>query len=545
MSVKDFSPSQYQNPIDWKASCLPAPKPTEDSLQLDVLFIGAGPASLSSAIKLMQIAKKQNQTLEVGIMEKASTLGGHSLSGAVINPCILQELFPEKKISDLPLRKEVKKENFYWLTQKTTWPLIVPPGMKSKKYFTASLSEIVKWLGQEAEKMGIHIFCDHPAEALLMEDNCVVGVQARSYGENKDGTKETNSQPSFPVYSKATVLSEGSRGHLTQAYLQHQNIKTKYPQTYALGVKEIWKVKKEPKGILHSIGWPLHNKTFGGSWMYPIGENLISLGLVAGLDSPSQNLSIHDKLQELKQHPLFDKYLKDGQLVEWGAKTIPEGGWHALPNRLHGDRLLIIGDSAGFVNMNSLKGIHYAMASGVFAAETLFEAYTKKDFSKNILKNYDQKIKNSFLKKDLYPVRNLRQSFHRGLFWGLFKSLLITFTRGKWPNDITSPQVEDAKVKRTIYEKPLPHKGVSKQDAVYLSGNKTRDKVKSHLTLNSNLPKEIETFYERFCPAKVYEKTEKGLTVQAPNCIDCKATDILGPRWRVRERGSGPNYKLM
>ena len=454
----------------------------EDNIELDVLFVGAGPASLSGAIHLAQLAKSKNKNIEIGIMEKADQVGGHTLSGAVINPLVFKWLFPDKEDFDLPFRKKVEKEAFYFLTNQKAFPIPVPPGMKAKHCWTASLCEVVRFLAKTAEQLGIHIFTSFPAEKLLMNHNKVVGVASKTYGLNKDGTKTDNAEPGHPIFSKIVVLSEGSRGHLTQSYIQTQNISRQYPQTYALGVKEVWEVKTEPNKIFHSLGWPLDSKTFGGSWFYPLGENLISVGLVAGLDSPSAQLSVHDELQKMKSHPLFKKYLEGGKCIEWGAKTIPEGGYHAIPNRLSGDGVLILGDSAGFVNMASLKGIHYAMASGYYSAEVIMSAFDKKDFSRFVLKDYDQKIKNSFISKDLYIYRNLRQSFHKGLFLGLIKAGLITVTRGHLPFDFKNSQLkEDAQVERKSDFSSASHDGTSKGDAVYLSGNKTRDKIPSHL----------------------------------------------------------------
>ena len=290
----------------------------------------------------------------------------------------------------------------------------------------------------------------------------------------------------------------------------------------------------------------MESHTFGGSWLYPLGNGTVSLGLVVGLDSVSADASVHDQLQALKEHKLFANILKDGKCLEWGAKTIPEGGYHSLPERLHGDGVLIVGDSAGFVNMASLKGIHYAMASGYFAAETLMEAFNKNDFSKEILKSYDEKIKNSFIAKDLYKTRNLRQSFHKGLLRGLIKAGVATITGGMLPKDFKDGELSpDAHIKKTLENKTLSHNGYKKVDAVYLSGNKTRDKIPSHLLTKENVPEPIARFYENLCPAGVYEYKDGKLIVNAPNCVDCKATDILGPRWTPRERSSGPNYKLM
>ena len=542
--MNGFFPSDYQPQLKIEDLIVPAQEKDENSIELDVLFIGAGPASLTSAIKLSDLLNKKNQTLQIGILEKADTLGGHSLSGAIINPLIFKSLF--KETTPFPFRKKVEKEGFYFLTEKQAFPLPVPPQMKNKDCWTASLCEVVKWLGKEAENRGVHIFTSCPASQLMVKDNQIVGALSQPTGINKDGSQEASYTPSMKIFSKVTLLGEGSRGHLTQAYIEKMQLQGHYPQTYALGVKEIWEVKKEPKKIIHTIAWPLESQTFGGSWLYPLGDNKISLGLVAGLDSPSANLSVHHKLQELKEHPLFATILKEGKCLEWGAKTIPEGGYKALPKTQHGHGLLILGDSAGFVNMASLKGIHYAMASGVLAAETLITAFEKNDFSKETLKVYDKKIQNSFIQKELYTYRNLRQSFHKGLWKGLLQAGLITLTQGRWPSDFKKEDLSsDVQVQRFLKEKKEKKKGLSKTDAVFLSGNQTRDKIPSHLKTKNHLPKELIQFYENMCPAAVYEEKENQLVVNAPNCIDCKATDILGPRWTPRERGSGPNYKLM
>ena len=545
--MQAFIPKDHQVPFPSEDFIIQTKEqPGEDSIKLDVLFVGAGPASLSSAIHLAQLAKSKNQKIEIGIMEKADQIGGHTLSGAVVDPLVFKWLFPDKAETELPFRKKVEKEAFYFLSSKKAFPVFTPPGMRAKRCWTASLCEVVRFLAETAEQLGVHIFTSFPAEKILMDQGKVIGVASKAYGLNKDGSKTDKAEPASHIFSKVTVLSEGSRGHLTQTYIQNQNISSPYPQTYALGVKEIWEVKTDPDKIFHSMGWPLDSKTFGGSWFYPLGEGLVSMGLVAGLDSPSAQLSVHDELQKMKSHPLFKRYLEGGKCIEWGAKTIPEGGYYALPSRLSGDGALILGDSAGFVNMASLKGVHYAMASGYYSAEVIMNAFDKKDFSYAVLQEYDRKVKNSFIFKDLYRYRNLRQSFHKGLFSGLMRAGLITMTRGWLPFDFKNSQLkEDAQVKRHSAYPSSSHIGISKVNAVYLSGNKTRDKIPSHLLKKSALTKEVGLFYENMCPAGVYEQKEAQLIVNAPNCVDCKATDVLGPRWTPRERGSGPNYKLM
>ena len=325
-----------------------------------------------------------------------------------------------------------------------------------------------------------------------------------------------------------------------------------------MGVKEIWEVPPESlsgmeQEVWHTMGWPLSADCFGGTWMYPLEKNLLSLGLVAGLDSPLQNLDVHMKLQQLKNHPLFTSILKGGKCVEWGAKTIPEGGYHSMPNQLHDHGMLIAGDAAGMVNVPALKGIHYAMTAGMLIAETAFSALKVKDFSSNTLKIYDEKVrKKSCIGKELYFVRNVRQAFEKNIFSGLIKSGLMLLTKGVFPGDHKKEITSDSERLRTKKENNfllnnnnIQIKPINKTEAVFLSGNKTRDDIPPHLKTKTDLPEEIQNFYTHLCPAGVYEKKDGKLIINAPNCIDCKATDILGPRWTPKEGGAGPNYTKM
>ena len=340
-------------------------------------------------------------------------------------------------------------------------------------------------------------------------------------------------------------FSQRERGDiLTQAYLKWQGISSPRPQIYALGVKELWRSNKVPRNVIHTMNWPLPSTAFGGSFMYPMGKDLISLGLVVGLDYKNHNLDVHKMLQQMKKHPLFATYLEGGSLIEWGAKTIPEGGLEALPDRLHGDGLLISGDAAGFVNVPSLKGIHYAMYTGILAARSIYKALKTKNFSAQQLKSFDEDVKSSFIFKDLKKVRNMRHAFKSGFIPGAFKAGLMTLTGGTFPNAGKHFE-EDAAEEKLVVDEVVDNPGLSKEDAVYLSGNKTRDDIPSHLTVGENISDELKDLYVHMCPAGVYESSaDNKLQVNAPNCIDCKATDVLGPRWLPREGGSGPNYNV-
>ena len=530
--------------------------PSYEEVPMDVLFVGAGPAGLSGAIELAKLVKNDPELgdIDIGILEKASSLGGHCLSGAVFNPVVMRELFPGVDEKDFPFRQPVEGDEVYFLTENHKLRIPTPPTMHNKGNYVASLCEVVRWMGEKAEELGVHVLTEFPGASLLTEGNRVMGVRTTPMGLQRDGRPGSRYMPPNDITAQVTVLTEGTRGLLTQAYLNWQKVCSPRPQIYALGVKELWETKKVPSKVTHTLNWPLPMNTFGGSFMYPMGDNQLSLGLVVGLDYKDHNLDVHKMLQQMKQHPLFAPYLEGGRAVEWGAKTIPEGGLEALPERLHGDGLLMAGDGPGFVNVPALKGIHYAMHTGVLAARTIYKALKSKDTSAQTLKDFDDQVKSSFVFHDLKKVRNMRHAFKSGLILGGIKASLMTLTEGNFPGGGGSHFLEDGAeekhfVPRAILENPgvaLENSGMSKVDAVYLSGNKTRDDIPSHLTVGQDISEEQADLYVHMCPAGVYEKDAQGhLVVNAPNCVDCKATDVLGPRWQPREGGSGPNYRSM
>lgn len=522
----------------------------EEEIPLDVVFVGAGPAGLAGAIKLAQLSKKENLNLEIGVLEKASTLGGHSLSGAVINPKAFLDLFPDKKIQDFPFKNKVTKEKLLFLTKNKAFRLPTPPTMHNKGNYTASLCELVKFLGQEAESLGVNIFTGFPAQSLLLNNNKITGVRTTPAGLDRNSKPGQQHSPPVNIKAKITILCEGSRGSLTQAYVKKNQLENTSQQIYALGVKELWQVPKSLDSVIHTLSWPLDFSDFGGSWIYPMGENKVSIGLVVGLDYKKHSVDVHKKLQHLKQHPVVAKILEGGKILEWGAKTIPEGGWDALPKKLYGDGILMAGDGAGFVNVPALKGIHYSMYSAMFAASSAFEAIKKEDCLKQALSTYQEAINQSFIKKDLYSVKDIRPCFKKGFLLGGFKALLISLKLGFLVCKTKALQ-EDAVKKKSCLSalSDLPKNPktaiLTKSDAVYLAGNKTRDDIPCHLNSATDIDKKTAEFYSALCPAGVYEWQNNQLVINAPNCIDCKATDVLGPRWEAREGGSGPNYKEM
>ncbi|HYE77884.1 MAG TPA: NAD(P)/FAD-dependent oxidoreductase, partial [bacterium] len=384
MASNSIVPLKYQPPLPMDRLILNE-APGDEALPMDVLIVGAGPAGLACAIKLKQLAQAAGTEVEVGVLEKAAELGGHCLSGAVINPRSLRELFPGMPDSDFPFRRPVASDAVYLLTSSGQVKLPTPPTMNNHGNFVASICEVVRWLGEQAEGLGVNLFPGYPADSLLVEGSRVLGVRTTPAGLERDGSTGGNFTPPTDVAAQVTVLAEGTRGTLTQGFLHWQQIPSPNPQIYALGVKEIWETRKAPGGVVHTMGWPLPTDAFGGSFLYPMADNLVAFGLVVGLDYHQAALDVHGLLQRLKQHPLFAQYLMDGTIVEWGAKTIPEGGLHSLPARFCGDGALVVGDAAGLVDVPSLKGIHYAVQSGIYAAEAIFEALQRGDTAGAVL----------------------------------------------------------------------------------------------------------------------------------------------------------------
>jgi electron-transferring-flavoprotein dehydrogenase len=521
------------------------PTLAEESVPMDVLFVGAGPAGLAGAIKLAQLVKDDPDLsdIEIGVLEKAESLGGHTLSGAVINPVALQELFPNMKIEDFPFKTKVDGEAVYLLTENGKIRLPTPPTMQNHGNYSASLCEVVRWMGEKAEELGVNVFTSFPADSLLVKDGKVIGTRTTPTGLNKDGSPGPSHMEGTDVTAEITVLTEGTRGPLAQSYMKWAGTEPTAPQIYALGVKEVWKVKKPLKKVIHTLGFPLPRSTFGGSWAYPMGDDMISLGLVAGLDYKEADLDVHYELQQLKKHPLFKEMLEGGELLQWGAKTIPEGGLHSFPKTFAGNGIMLSGDCVGMVNVPALKGIHYAMLGGIKAAETAYEALQKKEYDKS-LKAYDQRIKDSIITKDLHKVRDIRQAFKSGFWIGTFKAALLTLTGGAFPAG-KPHEHEDADEVKVFMNRPKGKIDLQKVDAVFQSANKTRDDLPNHLTVGEDISKEWAEFYMNLCPAGVYEMDGDKLVVKSPNCVDCKATDVLGPRWQPREGGAGPSYTLM
>lgn len=538
----------------------------EERIDVGVLFAGAGPAGLAGAIRLAQLldgapeVRDKLGEVPIAIAEKGKYPGAHLVSGAAVNPAAFRKLFPDLPDAELPLRTRVSEESVYFLTGSRALRIPTPPPMSNHGNLTASVSEIARWLGERAEALGVTILNETVAQKLLVRDGAVHGVLSGAKGLDRDGRPLANHEPGMEMHAQATVLAEGVTGHLSQTLVEHFGIRGPNPQVYSLGVKEVWEVPKPLDRVIHTLGWPLRGgrkwREFGGTWLYPLGDHQVSIGLVVGLDYADASLSAHDLLQEFKLHPLVRGVLAGGTRHErgWGAKTIPEGGYYALPRRLAVPGALLVGDAAGFVNVPALKGIHYAMWSGILAAEAIFEALKAgKDLrAAGTLDSYDSAVRASFIARDLFRVRNVRQAFGAGLVAGGAIASLMTATAGVFPGwrfgtreDAGHPVFRSGRT----HAKPDGSYTFDKLSSVYVSGNRTRDTQPNHIRVASDVPDEVAEAWIRMCPAEVYEWGEdstgkKVLVVNATNCVQCGAITAKGGRLTPPEGGSGPEYTV-
>ncbi|MGH7498765.1 MAG: 4Fe-4S dicluster domain-containing protein [Gemmatimonadales bacterium] len=551
--MSSILPARHQLPLPLDRLIL-RDAPGAEAIEMDVLIVGAGPAGLSCAIELARLVKRDQESgggmsdLAIGVLEKAESLGEHSLSGAVVNPRAFRELFPDVAMEGFPFRQPVTGEAVYLLTEGRAQRIPTPPTMHNSGYYTASLCEMVRWLGERAEALGVNLFAGFPADALLVDGAAVRGVRTTPSGLDRNRQSTASYTEPTDLTAKLTVIAEGTRGTLGQAWREWQRVGSANPQLFALGVKEVWETKRPLDAVIHTLGWPLPTDAFGGSFMYPLGPSQVALGLVVGLDYHDASLDVHELFQLMKLHPLFHSQLDGGQLLEWGAKTIPEGGYFALPERRSGNGIMLVGDTAGFVDVPSLKGIHYAMQSGIYAARTAFAALKTGDVTGAALSTYDRMVDGSYVVDDMYRTRNMRLAFKDGFWAGGVKAGLMTLTGGRFPGGKIDMAEDAATPRRVTAAAPFAPDGVltfGKLDAVFKSGNATRDTIPSHLIVGQDVTPEVADFYTHMCPAGVYERVENELRVNPPNCVDCKATDVIGPRWTPREGGSGPRYRLM
>lgn len=560
-------PADYQPRIDHTEFLAVPEAGPDERIEVGVLFVGAGPAGLAGAIRLSQLldgAPEVKETLgdvPVAIVEKGKHPGAHLVSGAVVNPVALRALFPGVADSDFPFRGPVTREALYLLTERGAVPSpLMPPTMRNHGNWVASVSEIARWLGERAERAGVTILAETAAAKALMLDGVVRGVLTGDKGRGRDGSPESNFEPGAEIVARATVLAEGVTGHLASALVHHRGLAGANPQVYALGVKEVWDVPRPLDRVIHTMGWPLRwgrsAAEFGGSFIYPMGERQVSIGLVVGLDYTDASLSVHELLQQLKLHPLVRPILEGGSRAEhgWGAKCIPEGGFFSLPSSLSMPGALLTGDAAGFVNVPALKGIHYAMWSGMLAAEAIFACLKAggDPASPGALDGYDRAVRRSFIWSDLRRVRNMRQAFGAGLVPGAALAGLMTASRGTFPGGRFGAEPDAARPvapRVRHYPKPDGKLTFDKLSSVYASGNRTRDTQPNHLLVKTDVPEEIGTAWVNMCPAGVYEwvtddSGARVLRVNAPNCVQCGAISAKGGRLTPPEGGSGPEYTV-
>ena len=560
-------PAEYPPPFDSREFVAAPSDSPDERIDVGVLIVGAGPAGLACAIRLGQLMEDDPSLAErlgevpVAVLEKGKGVGSHLVSGAVVNPRGFRRLFRGRdvQIEDIPSFGPVQHESVYFLNSSAATRVPTPPTMKNDGNFLASLSQLSRWLAEQAEAGGAMILPETSAERLLVTGARTVGVRTGDKGRGRSGEPMPNFEPGVDVTAKVTVLAEGTQGHLTGVALDHFGLRGDNPQVWALGVKEVWKVAKPLDRVIHTLGWPLRGgrkyREFGGSFIYPMGDDMVTIGLVVGLDYRDAEVSVHDLLQELKTHRFVRKILDGGERIGWAAKTIPEGGFVALPRRLHAPGLLLTGDAAGFVNVPALKGIHYAVETGRLAAEAAVEALRpgRTPWTPGALASYDRSVRDTYVWNDLKRVRNMRQAFANGLVLGGAMASGAIATFGKFPpgNRPTEPdaEVELIRPKRSAkYPAPDGKLTFDKLSSVYLSGNKTRDDAPNHIRVRTDVPEELGLLWERMCPAQVYEVKEDGgettVEVTASNCVQCGAITAKGGRLTPPEGGSGPEYTL-
>jgi electron-transferring-flavoprotein dehydrogenase len=551
-------PSDYPPPVRVN-EFVAAPEAAEDErIDVGVLFVGGGPAGLAGAIRLCQLLADDPATTEA--LGEVPVAGAHLLSGAVVNPSALRDLFPEMPLEQLPSFGPVRKESVYMMRERFAVRIPTPPPFHNKGNWIFSLSQLGRYLAEQAEELGVMVLPETDAQKLLVADGAVRGVVTGDKGLDRDGEPTGQYEPGSEVHARATVLAEGTQGHLTGALIEHYSLRTGNPQIYSLGVRELWRVARPLDRVIHTLGWPLraaakHGES-GGSFIYPMGEERVALGFVIGLDYHDASLSPHDVLQQFKTHPLLRGLLDGGERIGWGAKTIPEGGLLSLPARLSVPGALMTGDAAGFVNVPKLKGVHYAMRSGMLAAEAIYEQLRAgaDPAAAGALDGYDRRVRESHIWRDLRRVRNMRQALNRGLFVGGGLASAMDITRGAFPGGSFGVQRDsEAPVTNEGRSYPAPDGKLTfdKLSSVFLSGNRSRDDQPNHLRVQTPVAREVAEAWVAMCPAAVYEIEDDrpgpavALKLTPSNCVQCGAITAKGGRLTPPEGGSGPEYLEM
>jgi electron-transferring-flavoprotein dehydrogenase len=568
------APADFPPPVDPTKEFVKHGLDGEDErIEIGVAIVGGGTAGLACANRLLQLLADDPETMEklgevpVAVIEKAKTCGGHNLSGAVMRPGPLQELFPD--LSRERWRQEgfgfgeVKKEAIYLLPNgKRKLRIPPPPPLRNHGNEVISVSALCRYMQAQAEEAGAYLLTETAATQLIVEDGAVRGVRSGDKGRGKEGEELGNFEPGTDIAARATVLAEGCWGHLTDAAVREFDLaEGREPQVWELGVKEVWKVKQPLDRVVHTVGgWPLKVSSkygqIGGSWIYPMvdektGEDLVSIGFIVDLDYADATTSAHDLLQEFKTHPMVRKVLEGGERVSWGAKALPAGGYWAMP-KLSAPGAVLVGDGAGMMNLTALKGVHYAIKSGMLAAEAI---YASLKAASNDFSGYEEAIADSIVGKDLHEQRNARQPFQKGLLKGMPLVGMMILSKGRFPggrwrlhrNDARPMFVGDSK---DAYPQPDGKYTFDKLSSVFITGNATRDDAPNHIRVQKRVPREIAETWKWMCPAGVYEipddAPESGdvdVIVNYTNCVQCGAITAKGGRLTTPEGGDGPLYQ--